>query len=48
MNHLEETIAEINNTIGYYERKKLLCEESIKELKEYRDSLMKKYNLVVE
>ncbi len=47
MNHLEETIAEINNTIGYYERKKLLCEEAIKQLEDYRDKLMEKYDLVV-
>ena len=47
LNEVNETLREINNTIGYYRRKKLACEEAIEELKEAREELIKKYNIDV-
>lgn len=48
MNTVNETLREINNTIGYFKKKKKECEEAIDELEEYKQELMKKYDLVVE
>lgn len=48
MNQVNETLREINNTIGYYKRKKLACEQAISELEAHRDEIMAKYDLVVE
>ena len=48
MNKVNETLREINITIAYYNRKKLACEQAIKELEAHRDEIMKKYDLVVE
>lgn len=48
MNQVNETLREINNTISYYKRKKLACEQAIKELESHRDEIMEKYDLVVE
>ena len=48
MNEVNETLREINNTIGYYKKKKTECENAIDELEEYKQELMKKYDLVVE
>lgn len=48
LNEVEMTLREINNTIGYYRRKKIACEEAIKKLEEEREELRKKYNLGVD
>ena len=48
MNQLNETLREINVTIEYYKRKKLACEQAIKELESHRNEIMEKYDLVVE
>ena len=48
MNEVEMTLREINNSIGYYRRKKIACEEAIEELEEEREKLRKKYNLGVD
>lgn len=48
MNQVNETIREINNTIGYFKRKKKECEEIIQELEEYKQEIMEKYDLVIE
>ena len=48
MNQVNETLREINDTIAFYEGKKLACEKAIKELSEERDRIMKKYDLEVE
>ena len=42
------TLREINNSIGYYRRKKIACEEAIEKLEEEREELRKKYNLGVD
>lgn len=47
MNEVNETIREINNTIGYFKKKKKECDEMIKELEEYKEELMKKYNIEI-
>lgn len=48
MNVVNETLREINVTIAYYERKKLACEEAIRDLEAHKKELMEKYDLEVE
>lgn len=48
MNEVEMTLREINNSIGYYRRKKIACEEAIKELEESKEELINKYKLGVD
>ena len=47
MNQVNETLREINNTISYYKRKKLACEQAIEELEAHKIEIMEKYDLVV-
>lgn len=48
MNQVNETLREINNTIGYYKRKKIACEQAIEELEAHKEEIMEKYDLVKE
>lgn len=45
MNEVNETLREINNSISYYNLKKIACEEAINELKKVRQEIMDKYNI---
>lgn len=45
VNEVNETLREINVTISYFKRKKLACEEAIKELEAEKLKIINKYHM---
>lgn len=45
VNEVNETLREINVTIGYFKKKKLACEQVIEELEAEKLKIMKKYKI---